>query len=334
MDIRPIDSAGSIEAAAALSVAEHERLRAALPFLPARSAADFAPRIEWMVREGTVLGLYDKAELRAFFGFFVIDDFRNAGPGCLCPDWCHGAAPGARAFDAYRALYREIAPAFIGKGCRIHAAGAYSTDTAANEALCLTGFGRIVLDACRPTADLASELAGGAGGPDEAAAAAGGAAGTGGTATAIRAALPSDAEALAALDVILASHIAAPPVLMPNTHGSDAAEWVEWLAQPDAVAMVAETDEGIIGFLKGEEPQFDVTYSVQDENDLAITGLFVRPDLRGRGIARSLLSALAGHAQAAGKSLMSVDFETMNPEAYAFWPRFFKPVTWSYERRV
>jgi len=324
MDIRTIETAGGIEAAAALSAAEHARLRAELPFLPGRSAASFAPRIEWMVREGTVLGLYDKAELKAFFGFFVIDDFRNAGKGCLCPDWCRAAAPGTNAFDAYRALYREIAPAFIEKGCRIHAAGAYAADLAANEALCLTGFGRIVMDAARPTADLAAELAklGGA----EAAA--------DGAELAIRAALPSDAEELAALDSVLASHIASSPVLMPNTQGSDAAEWVEWLGQPEAVAMVAEAGSGIVGFIKAEDPQFDVSYSVQDESVLAIDGFFVRPELRGRGVGRALLSALAGHAQAARKPLMSVDCETTNPEAYAFWTRFFKPVTWSYERRV
>ncbi len=324
MDIHAIESAGDIAAAASLAAAEHGRLLKALPFLPLRSASSFAPRIEWMARNGTVLGLYDKAELSAFFGLFVIEDFRNAGMGCLCPDWCHGAAPGTRAFDSYRALYREIAPAFIEKGCRIHAAGAYATDLAANEALCLTGFGRIVMDAARPTAELAAELAK-LGGAD-------GAAGAG--APAVRAALPSDAEALAALDSILASHIASAPVFMPNTHGSDPGEWVEWLGRSDAVAMVAETDEGILGFIKAENPQFDVTYAVHDESVLAIDGFFVRPELRGRGIGRALLSALVSHAQAAGKSLMSVDCETMNPEAYAFWTRFFKPVSWSYERRV
>ncbi len=276
-----------------------------------------------MLREGTVLGLYEKTELKAFFGFFVIEDFRNAGMGCLCPDWCHGAASGIRAFEAYRSLYREIAPAFIAKGCRIHAAGAYLSALAANEALCLTGFGRIVMDACRPTAELAAELAK-LGGADGAAAAG----------LAVRAALPSDAEALAKLDSILASHIAAAPVLMPNTHGSDPEEWVEWLGQSDAVAMVAETDEGILGFIKAEDPQFDVSYAVHDESVLAIDGFFVRPDLRGRGIGRALLAALVAHAQAVGKSLMSVDCETTNPEAYAFWTRFFKPVSWSYERRV
>jgi GNAT superfamily N-acetyltransferase len=62
--------------------------------------------------------------------------------------------------------------------------------------------------------------------------------------------------------------------------------------------------------------------------------MFVEPALRGRGLGRELLAALVEHADAAGKSLVSVDCETTNPEAYAFWSARFRPVTWSFERRV
>jgi GNAT superfamily N-acetyltransferase len=77
-----------------------------------------------------------------------------------------------------------------------------------------------------------------------------------------------------------------------------------------------------------------VTFAVHDEQTLAIDGMFVESAIRGRGVGRALLAALAAHALEAGKSLMSVDCETTNPEAYAFWSARFRPVTWSFERRV
>jgi GNAT superfamily N-acetyltransferase len=322
MDIKIIESVGEIAAAAALAAAEHDRMRAALPFMPGRGAADLAPRIEWMTRNGEVLGLFDGADLRAFLGGFIIEEYRNLGKGAFCPDWCHGSALGERAFHAYRALYRELAPRWIARGAPIHSVAAYSTDAAALEALSLSGFGRIVMDAARPTEELALELA------REAAESRGGAE------VPLRAALPSDAAALAALDVELARHIAASPVLMPRTHGSGEEEWVEWLGKESAIAIVAEAGGSLAGFIKAEEPQFDVTYSVHDERTLAIDGMFVKPSLRGRGIGRDLLASLVEHATASEKTLVSVDCETTNPEAYSFWSSRFRPATWSLERRT
>jgi GNAT superfamily N-acetyltransferase len=327
MKIREIEGKIEIEAAAALSAAEHARMRARLPFMPGRGERAFAPRIEWMTRNGVVLGLFEGSSLEAFLGGFIIEEYRNLGKGAFCPDWCHGAAGGAssgeRAFRAYRALYRELAPRWTAEGASIHSVAAYATDTAAIEALSLTGFGRIVMDAARPTAELAADMAATPRGPAAAAAGA-----------SVRAALPSDAAALAGLDAVLASHIAASPVLMPRTRGRSEEEWVEWLGGAQAIAMLAEAEGRAVGFIKAEEPQFDVTFAVHDERTLAIDGMFVEPALRGRGLGRELLAALVEHADAAGKSLVSVDCETTNPEAYAFWSARFRPVTWSFERRV
>lgn len=328
-------------AASILAKLEHDRLRAELPFLPERSAGDFRGRIEWMLREGIVLGSFEgdepsKLVLAAFLGGFVIGDFRNLGPGAFCPDWCHGAADPALAFRAYRELYRALAPAWRLEGASIHAACAYATDREAIDAFSLTGFGRIMMDACSPTSRVASSLAR-----------------LGSRAKApkglrIRRALISDAPSLAELDAGLALHIAASPILMPRTRGRDEAQWREWLSGEGAVAFVAEAAAeasaadapgaagrgALLGFMKAEAPQFDVSYAVHGGDTLAIDGLFVLPEERGRGIAASLLAAMAGEASAAGKGLMSVDCETMNPEAYAFWPRFFEPLAWGFERRT
>jgi GNAT superfamily N-acetyltransferase len=203
-------------------------------------------------------------------------------------------------------------------GAPLHSIMVYASEAGALEALSLTGFGRIVMDAAAPAADLAALTEGGA-------SAAG---------IMFRRAEEPDAEDLARLNAELAAHIGASPVLMPDTRGPDAREWREWLAEPDAVAFVAEDSSGILGFLKAQDPQFDVSDAVHDGSCLAINGMYCSPTLRGKGIGKNLLACLARWTQGSGKALLSVDCETTNLEAYRFWTRSFAPFAWSYERRV
>jgi ribosomal protein S18 acetylase RimI-like enzyme len=321
--IRRIDDEVLLGEAAELAAQGHARLRSSLPFLPPRAAGDFAPRIGWISREGAVLGLYRGGRLEAFMGGFIIEDFRNAGPGAYCPDWCHGCRADAEdesRFDAYRALYRELGPIWRERGASIHAVSAYATDSAALEALSMTGFGRIVLDAARPAAELSPPAASHAADPAPR--------------SAIRRALPSDAAALAELNARLALHIAAPPVFMPRARGRGEREWAQWFDRESAVAFVAESGGALVGYLQAEAPQMDVSFSVHGPDTLAIDGLFVDPASRGSGLAGSLVGAMARHALDAGKPLLSVDCETTNIEALRFWTRRFRPVTWSCERRT
>ena len=201
--------------------------------------------------------------LAAFLGGFILEDFRNAGKGAFCPDWCHGAA-GTRASLSYRHLYRELADRWVERGARIHAAAAYDGDAAAMEAFSLTGFGCIVLDAAVDAAELAAGLS-----SDTTTNPVPRPAGDG---IAIRRAGVEDAAGLYELNARLAAHIGESPVFMPSTHGSTAEEWEAWFDETEAVVR--------------------------------------------------------------GMEIVSVDCETTNIEAYAFWTRRFHPVTWSYERRV
>ncbi len=279
-----------------------------------------------MAREGIVLGLFEGESLLAYSGAFIVEDFRHEGPASFCPDWCRAAAPGAKTFDAYRLLYRDLAPWAREKGALIHAGCSYSTDLEAIEALSLCGFGRIVMEAARPAAELALALA----------AASAEAEGTGrrGARPRLRRAATADAESLARLDSSLAAHLAASPVLMPRTRGRDAVEWAEWLGREGTAAFVAEEEGRLLGFLKAEAPQYDVSFSVHGDDTLAIDGFFVEPARRREGLGLALLGAMAAQALGSGLGLMSVDCETTNLEALAFWSRFFRPFAWGFERRT
>ncbi|HWQ08221.1 MAG TPA: DUF3795 domain-containing protein, partial [Holophaga sp.] len=104
-----LTEASEARQAAELAATGHAAMWTSLPFLPVRSPAHFLPKMTWMIREGWVIGQFQDGVLEAFLGGCLIEDFRNLGRGAFCPDWCHGAAPGVMAFDAFRALYRELA---------------------------------------------------------------------------------------------------------------------------------------------------------------------------------------------------------------------------------
>jgi ribosomal protein S18 acetylase RimI-like enzyme len=317
MDFKPITETTAKDAGA-LAYEHHRSLRGRYPWLPEKNAEAFVPRIRWMVQNGKVHSLWEGKALSAFLGWFPIDDLRNEGLGAYSPDWCVGAADGSNAGFMLRILIRDVLGELKRKGIGLHAASVLANAEDFRLAFDLSGYGRIVMDAGRPTHELLKAME--AGGPSDAA-------------LRIRRADASDAAALAALERELARHIAEPPVLMPRTRSMTAAEWTERLGEKNAAVFLALRNGAAVGFIKAQEPAFDVTFTVHDPSTLAINGMFVNPAERGRGAGAALLRAMAVHAAGSGKELVSVDCETTNPEAYGFWTRFFAPLSWSMERR-
>ena len=316
MNIKQIKTKQDIARASEISLVMHNGLRKSLPFLPERKAEDFFPRIEYMVGEGEVFGLEKDGDLYAFTGYFVIEDFRNAGPGAYTPDWCHGIMPGNDRTRVYRFLQREILERVYNRNVRLHCCSVYASDPDIIELHNLCGYGRIVMDAAVPIAELEKSLHGISASVYE-----------------IREAVGADAAALAGLSEKLAGHIGASPVLMPETHSETLSEWEEWLADDDSLCILVSDHDKAIGYLRGEAPQFDVTYSVHHDDILGINGLWIGPDHRGRGLASALLSVFTKLSRSKGKTVLSVDCETLNPEAYGFWTRYFRPVAYGMERR-
>jgi GNAT superfamily N-acetyltransferase len=335
-----MQDAALIAEASAIAADNHKSLRDRYPWMPEKRMDEFVPRVEWMTREGRVYGLEDEGSLRAFIGWFKIDDFRNLGAGALTPDWCAGvaispgAAPTRSAAQTHGVgpsrgevsrllspLVRRLMSDLKNESIPIHAIGITSTNEAFLEEFSMLSYGRIVLDAARNAADLLAAT--------EARQ----------TGYAIRAATRADAKMLAELDGNLARHIGSPPVLMPDAHGSTESEWEKWIDNPDALTFVAErkgareSERELVGFIKADPPHFDVSWFVHGAETLAICGLYVDPRSRGHGVGEALLRSLVTEGIARGHSLVSVDCETHNPEARAFWLSRFEPVTWSFERR-
>lgn len=67
---------------------------------------------------------------------------------------------------------------------------------------------------------------------------------------------------------------------------------------------------------------------------LNICGAYCLSEYRGRNIARGLLGFVAETLKNEGVSLLGVDYESFNPAARGFWPKYFTPYTNGVVRRI
>ena len=63
-------------------------------------------------------------------------------------------------------------------------------------------------------------------------------------------------------------------------------------------------------------------------------GAFCLPEHRGKGVLQSLLRLATATLNTEGYKYLGVDFESINPPAYAFWLKYFTAYTHSVVRRI
>lgn len=98
------------------------------------------------------------------------------------------------------------------------------------------------------------------------------------------------------------------------------------LADTVESTWLAAKDHRAIGFLQFEPRVEGASDLVSSPTTVAVSAAFVRPAHRSHGVATALLNTALGEYAHAGFTGCSVDFETFNPEARAFWLRSFTPV--------
>lgn len=299
--------------AAALFIEGLARLRRAVPALSDRltdpqTAQERIGRI--MAACGGVMALQDD-KLVGFLGWWLVDDFRGAGrKAAYCPEWAH-AAVGGRKPEIYRALYRAAAAQWAAAGCEVHAITLLAHDRVAERAWFWNGFGLLVVDAVRPMRGLNARP------PSD---------------LRFRAATIDDAAALAELDAEHCLHYSKSPIFMALRQGETAAGWADFLARPRNSAWLACDETGPAGFMRFDGYEFDGAEIVESETTIKINGAYVRPACRGRGAAAGMLDAALRDYAGRGFTACAVDFESFNPEAAGFWPRYFEPVCLSLMR--
>jgi GNAT superfamily N-acetyltransferase len=293
-----------IPEAAALFVQNFRRLRQKLPIVPDRldNPAVVAEHLSYLL--DSAVAAMDGGILVGYLGWFVVDRFRESERlGAYVPEWGHVAADGQK-LAIYRALYRTASTRWADEGCRVHAVTILADDHEAEKSWFWSGFGMTVVDAVR-TMDATGILAG-----DD---------------FTVRQATPDDTEMLAVLDAEHWQHYSQPPVFMARQQPNDAATLVQFLNNPDNRIWLALCGSDPIGFMRFEGRGCELPI-LSAESTVAITGAYTRPAYRGRRAAGALLAAGLRDYADQGYQRCAVDFESFNPEAAAFWMKYFDPV--------
>ena len=299
--------------AAALIATRVRMLRTSVPALPAawedetvvaRVVLELAARGSGCValRDGTPVGFQEGT---------LIDG--HGARWAYTPDLGH-AASGAIRGRIIAALYARLAEGWVRDACLEHVVTVFADDVETIEAYARLGFGRTVVDLVR---DL-SPIRGARYEPG----------------VTVRRAGPPDAPAVHALDTGLRRHLLAAPVFLRLGPQRPPELQRPLLADPATATFLAELDGKPVAFLRIGPSATDVATIVRDPGTASITAAFTAPELRGDGVATTLLAAAHAWARDSGYARMAVDHESANGEAERFWARHFTPVAFGMTRRL
>jgi ribosomal protein S18 acetylase RimI-like enzyme len=308
----PLDRA-HLGAAARIFAGRLRGLRRRVPSLPTRLTeldASLDLLQEELDPDRTLVALDDDTVV-GYLGWREYADFRSTRRrGAHSPEFGNAALAG-RGAQVWRALYPVAASRWFSAGCQFHAVTCLAGDPALERALSESGFGLLLHDALRPMTPIdASSVRG----------------------MSVRPASARDAPALAELEVEHRRHYGTPPTLMVAPDPDPESDLRRLMATAPGGIWVAESDGAPQGFLRFEPESFGAVVISLAPTTISITGAYVRPAWRGRGAARAMLAAAVEHYRQLGFERLAVDYETINPEALAFWPREFRPVAISHLR--
>jgi len=110
---------------------------------------------------------------------------------------------------------------------------------------------------------------------------------------------------------------------------------IEKILKDNFVLVAREGDRiiGVMSFSVNEDFDFE-QLTTTDSAYIGKLGAFVDPNYRGKGIGTALLKNTFRICQEKGKPHIHVCFESSNPHASTFWPKYFKPAIRSVRRTI
>ncbi len=300
--------------AAELFAAAYRRQREEVPILDASfcNAETVLPKLEPFLEKGQGIAVFSNDKMAGFMLGVQIDNFLSPNRGVYIPEWAH-ASIDENTFDIYRIMYREMGRQWVADGCLTHAINFLECAKDAQESFVWSGFGGICFDAVRPVEKMGAEMPKG-----------------------VHISPMEEKDVPEWLPMVEASsrHLAASPSFIPHLDSANPDDLRKMLKQPGNAAWMARLNGEPVGYMKVTPVGDGAAWVVNGERKFAVNGAYVMPEFRGKGIARSLLSAIMDWGAVNGFERCSVDFEATNPEACHFWLKHLKPVCRSFVRRL
>ncbi len=117
-----------------------------------------------------------------------------------------------------------------------------------------------------------------------------------------------------------------------RTRANEFDRWIIEREQNGSRIFIAEHHQKPIAFLEiSEESEAFITALPCMKN---IHGAYCDPAYRGQQVMQSLMNYVIQTLQQEGYTHLGVDWESFNPTAQNFWPKYFEPYTYSVTRRI
>jgi len=235
--------------------------------------------------------------------------FKGTDNGVFIPEWAHAAAGSDRS-AIYSLMYEHLARQWVAAGNYTHAVSVFAHDTELHNYLFRHAFGMEVIDAILCSKPSAVPKIPGL--------------------EVIRAQRPKDLAALIQMQYELQQHLALAPIFRLGLQEPVP----QSLWENNTHVVMAYYDGCPAGYMMAQMNAEGVAAIVAGTLTLSITGAYVRPQFRKKGIAAALLGKITELGEKQGATRVGVDFESTNNLADGFWLKYFTPVCFSCIRHV
>ncbi|GFP76487.1 GNAT family N-acetyltransferase [Clostridium fungisolvens] len=269
------------------------------------------PDLEHFAKNGLGVVAFDKGKMVGFLCCY--EPWENAhnskAKGTFSPIHAHGAVKENRG-RIYQKMYQAAAEKWVKYKITYHSIALYAHDQQAINAMFSYGFGLRCIDAIRPMEGLEIQC---------------------NKEIIFEELSKAEVTKVREMRKLLTEHLGDSPCFMYSTQEGFEA----WLARAegrDTRLLVAMDGEKPIAFVEISDGGENFATEVSDMCN--ICGAFCLPEYRGKGIYQSLLNYTILKLKDEGYNLLGVDFESFNPNANAFWTKYFTPYTNSVVRRI
>lgn len=310
MKIVEFDSAHAA-VAAELAMADYEEERDRVPALPIMKAL---PDLRPFADNHLGVAAFEGDEMLGFLCCLEPWEhaFQTAAKGTFSPMHAHGARKEGRGV-IYQRMYQAAAEKWVKKGITYHSIALYAHEETALSAFFDYGFGRRCVDAIRSMEPLENCFP-----PDG---------------IAFRELDWQEAGRVRELRRMLKEHMGNSPCFMRTPVGEpEECREQEREATQDCRIFAAEDGKKVAAFMEVTDGGENFATLAGDMRN--ICGAYCLPEYRGRNIYQGLLDYVILMLKKEGFCRLGVDYESFNPTANRFWPKYFEPYTKSVVRRI
>jgi GNAT superfamily N-acetyltransferase len=214
--------------------------------------------------------------------------------------------------NIYHALYTAASRKWVQDNRFNHLWMTFYDDIALKEILYDIGFGSHVIDACQKVSKNIPQT---------------------NCPYRVTRAVPDDANALLLLENELNQYFIDSPIFLKREACSRAN--IAQIISRNKVFVAWDNDCAIgVMSLNTEQGYNFERLTTPESGYIGRIGAFVKPEYRGKKVGTRLVKEIFSYCADSGKPFVHLSFETANPDASKFWPKYFKPVIRSVRRTI